>query len=136
MTEKVNIPVLNPNEPQYNYIKKIKEFNIKLKCTSYDFIFNTLKLYLKLDDKKYLSLYDIKNIKESCFSDIEYNKDFFTKNNKIIVDELKVKYDLKKFDKTEIIRIIRRMLRVIDYTLLLKKIYNTYYIRRKKIIQE
>lgn len=124
-------PTLIPNEPQYNYIKRIKEYNIKLNESNYNIIFNILKQYLKLDEKKYISLYDIKNIKGSYFLNTEYNKEFFTTNKKTIVDILKIKYDLKKFDDKEIKRFIRRMLKVIKYSLLLKKINDTYYIRKK-----
>jgi hypothetical protein len=137
MLKKLNImnpPKMTDKTDVCDYIDEFEKYKIYIKKTNYDIVLNFFNKMLKLkEDTEYKALTDIQNIHKSRFLNckklLKNNKDIFKKNFDMDIDVNKLR-TFKNTDKNKdieidyIVRILRKALRCIDYSMpSTKKLY-------------
>jgi hypothetical protein len=127
-----DIPKYDNKEPSYNFILKVTQFNVKIKEADYNEVINLLNKYFEVYKLKFTHLLGFKGILHDYFENTEHNKDIMDNYGKQVAEKLNIKYDLKKYDKKEVLRFFRRILSVIDYSLIKRINFKEYYYIKRK----
>ena len=127
----MEVPVYTKTESINSYISRVKKYHNFILKDKYEMV---LKFINELLSTKYYSLFQFKNIEEiNILKNEENNKNLIIKYNQIFKDQFGIDIKLsKKITNKSIIKFLKDVLSIINYSLKKTKVSNTilYSIRR------
>lgn len=122
----MKVPKMKSGEHINSYIRRVEEYRLSLNKEKYDIL---LKLINEWIDKEYKSLSEFKNIKSSkLVKNLKHNRDILRKYSPKLTKHFKSKFSVEEDTDSDditdnyIIYVVSKLLGVIDYKLISKKV--------------